>query len=179
MSQPIKYNNLQVALHWLSAVLVLVMLAAGSLMLAETPNDDPQKITALQGHMAIGGIVLLLTIFRLIWRFTSRQPAHASTGSAALDRIGILAHYLLYLLTLLVAASGIGIAAMAGLPDIVFSGQGELPASFDDLPPRIAHGILTKALALLIVLHVAAGLYHRLILKDGLFKRMSFKNPDA
>lgn len=49
-----------------------------------------------------------------------------------------------------------------------------LPASFDDLAPRAAHGFFATALALLIAAHVAAALYHQFIRKDGLLGRMWF-----
>ena len=175
MNEPKKYNNTQVTLHWISAVLVLFMLFMGTFILKETPNSDPMKLIALKGHMIFGGIILLLTILRITWRRASTQPAHTETGNPFMDKLGIVAHYALNILTLLVALSGIGIAVKAGLPDIVFNGQGVLPESFNEFLPRIAHGILVKLLATLIALHVIAGLYHQFVLKDGLFSRMSFK----
>ena len=66
-------------------------------------------------------------------------------------------------------------ANMAGLPEIVFGRSGvPLPESFDELPPRAAHGAMASLLALLILAHVAAGLYHQYGRKDGLFSRMWF-----
>ncbi len=173
-----KYNNTQVTLHWLTAALVLFMLFMGTFMLKETANSDPIKLIGLKGHMIFGGIILLLTILRIIWRRASTQPAHAETGNPFMDKLGIVAHYALNILTLLAVLSGIGIAVKAGLPDIVFNGQGVLPDSFDELPPRIAHGVIVKLLAALIALHVIAGLYHQFVLKDGLFSRISFKKDD-
>lgn len=91
-----------------------------------------------------------------------------------LDKLGIAAHYGLNILTLLVAASGIGIAMQAGLPGIVFGGEGNLPADFWDYPTRLAHGLLTKLLLALIVLHVVGALYHQFVVKDRLFARIWF-----
>ena len=175
---PSKYNTVQVCLHWVTALVIIFMLIMGHFALAPTPNDDPIKITALKGHMIIGVIILLLTIVRIVWRRKSAQPPHATTGNALLDKAGVFAHYALNILTFLVAASGIGIAIQAGLPDIVFGGQGQLPETLAIYPPRIAHTILTKLLVLLVVAHVFGGIYHQFILKDGLFKRMSFKKAE-
>lgn len=72
------------------------------------------------------------------------------------------------------AGSGLATANMAGLPEIVFGGSGALPATFDDLPPRIAHGVLGAILTLLIAGHVAAFIYHQFVRKDHLFSRMWF-----
>jgi cytochrome b561 len=175
MSNLQKYNKIQVTLHWVTALLIFFMLAMGHFVLAATPNSDPIKIIGLKGHMIIGGLVLILTVARLIWRFMSAQPPHAKTGSLLLDKLGTLAHYTLYLLTLLTAFSGIGIAIQADLPNVIWMGQGVLPDTFEIFLPRIAHGILTKLLVALIILHFFAGLYHHFILKDGLFRRMSYK----
>ena len=174
-----KYNTIQVALHWLVALMVLFMLIMGTFVLDQTPNSDPSKVAALRGHMIFGGAILLLTLIRLVWRRMSAQPGHAETGNALLDKLGIAAHYALNFLTLLVAASGIGIALQAGLPGIVFGGEGTLPPDFMAYTPRIAHGILTKLLAALIALHVAGALYHQFIIKDRLFTRIWFGKRDT
>lgn len=171
---PNKYNALQTALHWLSALLIIFMLVMGTFALSKMPNTEPAKLMALRGHMMFGGIILVLTVVRIIWRKVSVQPAHATTGNAMLDTLGVAAHVSLNLLTLLVAASGVGIAMQAGLPGIVFGGEGSLPPDFSGYSARIAHGILTKLLFALIALHVAGGLYHQFIVKDRLFSRVWF-----
>lgn len=173
-----KYNNIQVALHWLVALLVVVMLFMGSVVLAKTANTDPAKLGGLRGHMVLGVAVLVLTVLRLVWRRASPQPNHAETGNAVLDKLGVATHYVLNILVLLVAASGIGTALQAGLPAIVFGGAGSLPADFAIYTPRLAHGILTKLLMGLVALHVAGALYHQFILKDGLFRRVRFGKTD-
>ena len=85
-----------------------------------------------------------------------------------------LALVILHWLVLLMAASGIAMSVLAGLPGIVFGGVGSLPVNFDALPPRMVHGLVAKALFLAIVLHIAAALYDQLIKRDGLLSRMGF-----
>ena len=155
--------------------MVLFMLMMGTFVLAETPNNDPSKLFALRGHMVFGSIILLLTLIRLVWRRMSAQPAHAETGNVLLDKLGIAAHYALNILTLLVASSGIGIVLQAGLPGVLFGGQGILPEDFWLYPARSAHGVLTKLLVALIALHVVGALYHQFVIKDRLFSRMWFR----
>ncbi|MEO0931222.1 MAG: cytochrome b/b6 domain-containing protein [Pseudomonadota bacterium] len=43
----------------------------------------------------------------------------------------------------------------------------------------MAHGFIALLLVALIVLHIAAALYHQVVLKDGLMRRMWFgrRNP--
>ena len=163
-----------VALHWLLALLLIVALAMGTFALKTVPNGSPDKISALQGHMIAGGLILLLTLARLVVRLKTAHPAPASTGNAMLDRLAPMTHWGLYVLVLLTAGSGVAMSVLAGLPDIVFGGVGSLPVNFDALPPRAVHGIVTKLLMLAIGLHIAAAVYHQLVRRDGLLSRMGF-----
>lgn len=170
-----KYHPALVALHWIMAFMIIVLLLAGSLLLEPLANDDPQKLEGLFGHMIFGLTVMALLIVRFVTRLRSNTPPHASTGNPMLDKFGVWAHWAFYALIFIVAGSGMAMSAMAGLPDIVFFGSGDpLPPSFWDYPPRYVHGIATKLLAALIVVHIAAAIYHQRVLKDGLMKRMTF-----
>ena len=168
-----RYHPLLVAIHWLVALMIIVALVMGSNVLAALPNDHPDKMFSLRGHMSIGIIVGILMIARLITRLRSTHPPKADTGNSFLNFAGGAAHWVLYILIFLMVASGIGISMGAGLPDIVFFGSGApLPESFDDLAPRAAHGVISKLLALTILAHIAGWAYHQFKLKDGFFPKM-------
>jgi cytochrome b561 len=170
-----RYHPALVVLHWLLAIMIVMGLVMGGFVLSATPNSDPEKLFALRMHMSMGMIIFVLMIIRLVVRSKTQKPPHADIGNALLNKLGVLAHYVLYLLVFLMAASGIGISIMAGLPDIVFGGSGAaLPANFDAYPPRAAHGILALLLKITIALHILAALYHVFVRKDGLFSRMWF-----
>lgn len=170
-----RYHPLLVVLHWLLAVMIIMGLVMGGSVLSATPNSDPQKLLYLKIHMSMGMIILVLMLIRLVVRLVTARPPHADIGNGILNKLGSAAHYLFYLIVTLMAGSGIAIAGMAGLPDIIFGGSGApLPADFSEYPPRIAHGILSVILTLLIAGHVGAFLYHQFIRKDGLFSRMWF-----
>lgn len=174
LTSPKRYHPALVALHWLLAVMLIAVLAYGSLVMKDIPNASPEKIDALRAHMIAGGLILLLTLMRLVVRVKTPHPPRASTGMAWADRLAPLTHWILYLLVIVMAASGIAISVMAGLPGIVFGGAGTLPASFDAFPPRAVHGIVAKILMALIALHVLAALYHQFVRRDGLLSRMFF-----
>lgn len=170
-----RYHPLLVALHWLIALLIIIALVFGSLRLTEIPNDDPEKLVALQAHMSIGIAILLLMLIRLITRIFSERPPHASSGIDLADKLGVATHWLFYVLVISMAVSGLVTASLAGLPSIVFGGSGEpLPEDFGIYPSRIVHGMLATLIALLLLLHVLAALYHQFFLKDHLFRRMWF-----
>ena len=171
---PTRYHPALVALHWLLALLLIVALVMGTFALAPLPNSSPDKISALQGHMVAGGLILLLTLTRLVVRSKTSHPAPASTGNALLDRLAPLTHWALYGLVLVMAGSGVAMSVLAGLPAIVFDGVGSLPANFNALPPRAVHGIVAKLLMLAIAMHIAAALYHQFVRRDSLLQRMWF-----
>lgn len=171
---PVRYHPALVTLHWLLAVLILVALSMGTLVLKEIPNSSPEKLWALKGHMVAGALILLLTLLRLAVRLKTAHPAPAATGHPLLDRLAPLMHGGLYALVLVMAGSGIAMSVLAGLPETVFWGVGQLPVNFDHLVPRAVHGWAAKLLMLAVALHVAAGLYHHFIRRDGLLRRMGF-----
>jgi cytochrome b561 len=170
-----RYHPLLVTLHWLLAVLIIAALIVGFFVLATTPNSDTRKINVLLVHMAGGMLILALMVVRFIVRLCTSRPMEATTGYPLLDRIAPVVHYGFYLLVVLMVATGFATAILAGLNRIVFQGTGEpLPPTFTVYPSFVAHGYLALLLAGLIVLHVLAALYHHVVLKDGLFQRMSF-----
>ncbi|MDR2852884.1 MAG: cytochrome b/b6 domain-containing protein, partial [Burkholderiaceae bacterium] len=119
-----RYHAALVALHWLLALLLLVEIGLGSTFLTHTSNDAPEKLLALRNHMAAGNLILILTLIRLAVRLKTAHPPPAYGGHTGWergwDRLSTAAHYLLYLLTVLMAASGLALAAQAGLPQVVF-----------------------------------------------------------
>jgi len=170
-----RYHPTLVVLHWLLAFMIIMGLIMGGNVLSATPNTDPAKLFYLKMHMSAGMLILVLMVVRLVVRFMTARPPHADIGSVFLDGIGVATHYLFYGVVILMAASGLAIAKMAGLPDILFGGSGAaLPASFEEFPPRMAHGVLAVVLTVLIAAHFGAFLYHQFIRKDGLFSRMWF-----
>jgi len=169
-----RYHPALVTLHWLLALMILFGLVIGGEMLEHTPNSDPEKINMLRIHMGMGLAILALTLLRLVIRKFTQNPIEADSGNAQLNTLSHYTHYALYAFVILLAASGIGISILSGLPDIVFGGIGNLPENFDSLLPRTVHGLASKVLMATIILHVLGFLYHQFVRKDGLFSRMWF-----
>jgi cytochrome b561 len=171
---PKRYHPVLVSLHWLLAFMTLFALAMGSLKLQHIPNDLPEKLMALRGHMTAGSLILILTLIRLVVRLKTKHPAHIETNSGLLNGLAALMHYGLYLAVVLVVASGLVLAVEADLPAAVFGGSAALPADFTGFASRVAHGWIAKVLLLLIAGHILAAFYHQFIRKDGLLGRMWF-----
>ena len=168
-----RYHPLLVALHWILAVLIVAALALGALVMVKIPNTDPMKFEALRSHMIGGGLILVLMIVRLVVRVRTEHPAPPSTGMRALDRLAWVSHRVLYTAVLGMALSGLIMALQTGLPGILFGG-GTLPADFWVYPIRSVHYAISRVLMAVIALHIVGALYHTLMLRDGLMRRMFF-----
>jgi cytochrome b561 len=165
---PDRYHPLLVSLHWLVVILVFAAFTLGKFMSGQ-PNDD--------ANMALGIVTLIVIVVRFIARLRLPKPPRATTGSALLDKIGVLVHYGLYVFILLMSISGISLSMQAGLTSIVFGGSGaSLPSDFYAFNARILHGIIAPTLLILVLLHVGAAFYHQLALKDNLLARMWYGN---
>lgn len=175
-----RYHPLLVALHWIVAIMILMALLYGGPELAKLKSTDPLKPTAMGGHMVWGLVIGSLLIIRLITRLTTQKPPSADARNDLLNKGAKWAHWGLYLITFLVIASGLTTALMAGLFGITLGGNGlPLPEDLTIYSARVAHGIITKLLLGLIVLHLLAWVYHQFILKDGLISRMWFGRRKA
>jgi cytochrome b561 len=172
MTQVSRYHPALVVLHWGLALLITAALALGALGLAKIPNTSPMKLEALRSHMTGGIIILALMLARLAVRMRSAHPPPARAGHRLLDRLAWASHRLFYVTVIAMAGSGIIMALQTGLFDTVFAGRGQIPADFWIFPIRSVHYVLSRLLMALILLHVAAALYHAVILRDGLLKRI-------
>lgn len=174
MTMVSRYHPALVVLHWLMALLLIAALALGALVMVKIPNTDPMKFEALRSHMSGGMAILVLMLIRLTIRVRSAHPAPASAGHPILDRLAWASHRLFYVTVIAMASSGIIMALQTGLFDAVFLGQGKLPADFWVFPIRGVHYALSRLLMALIAVHVVAALYHAVVLRDGLLRRMFF-----
>jgi cytochrome b561 len=71
-----RYNAVAIALHWLIALAIIVMLIAG-LWMTKAIDDPKSRVAAFQVfqlHKSTGLTILALSLFRLIWRLTHKIP---------------------------------------------------------------------------------------------------------
>lgn len=169
-----RYHPALVALHWFLAILIIADLAAGSLILSHIPNEVPRKIAGLRSHMLGGAAILTLMLLRVAIRSTSATPPAAPTGSALLDRVAWLSHRLIYFVIFAMIGSGLIMALQTNLFEIVFLGRGKVPQTFWVYPFRGVHYGLSRLLMALIALHISGALFHVVIRRDGLLRRMWF-----
>jgi cytochrome b561 len=169
-----RYSNVAIALHWLIAVGVLVMIGLGWTM-TDIPKGTPERAYFFNLHKSIGVTVGVLALIRLWWRATHRPPALPGSMASWEVTAAKVNHALLY--ACIIAMPVIGFLASNftkfgvkyfGLQIGPFFPENQ--ALRDGL--QQVHGLLSYLLVVLVVVHVLAAFKHLLVDKDGVFQRM-------
>ncbi|QNN47539.1 cytochrome b [Thermomonas brevis] len=168
------WSALSKALHWLIAALILAMAWIG-LTMGDMPNG-PDKIATYALHKSIGLSIFALAALRLGWRLYAGAPAPVTGTPRWQERIASATHVALYVLLLALPLTGWLLNSAAGFP-LQWFGLFNLPsiAARDEALHTLAvqtHEALFWALAVLVVMHAAAALYHHLFLGDATLARM-------
>ncbi|MCX8566429.1 MAG: cytochrome b561 [Glomeribacter sp. 1016415] len=170
-----KYTSPAIALHWLTALLIICTFGLGWVM-TDLPAGTPNKMQYYAWHKWLGVTVFMFAVLRVLWRATHRPPALPSQLPVWQRGAAHLVHFLLYLVMFAVPLSGYLLSSSAGAP-VVYLGLVQLPALIDPAPAlkpifRTAHIYLNYALATLVLLHFLAALKHRFIDRNGVLARM-------
>lgn len=162
-----RYGTVAIAIHWASALAVVLAFAAG-LVLA---SSEPVPATLLVAHIVLGLTVFALTLLRIVWWWVADKHPSPPANQPQWQRMTAnIVHGLLYVLLILMATSGIATIISSGAIGALTSGT-PLP-DFSELIPRVAHGIMSRLLLALFVLHVGAALFHQFVKRDRLLARM-------
>ena len=178
---PPRYDTAARHLHWLTALLIVGMLALGLIMTADDILAGPARTLALHVHQSVGMIILGLGLVRLAWRLTHRSPPQS--GLAGWERkVAAATHIALY--GLLTALPFVGWMIISTLPrNALFFGLFAIPdlPLLHDLPNRKdvrelledIHAALAWSVASLALLHAAAALRHHFVKRDDVLLRMT------
>ena len=165
-----RYGSVAIAIHWISAAAILVQIGLG--FAAASAAEAGAKAALLRGHVVLGIFVVALTLVRLAWWLIDRRPAALAglpSWQALSERV---VRGLLYLLILLLGASGLAVLILSGAGDLLFAGAGGALPDFTRFPPMAAHIAAAASLLALAALHILAALYHHFWRRDGLLGRM-------
>jgi cytochrome b561 len=168
-----------IALHWLGAALIIVLLVHGWWMTHLAPRPD--RLANYGLHAALGYDFLALLIVRLLWRWINPVP---SLPGAAWERYAAMAgHVALYVLMFACALTGWALAGTfrnpltrdllgLALPTIYQSQDRAMHGLFED-----SHKILAYLLAALVVIHMLGAMRHHLIKHNDVLRRMLLAKP--
>lgn len=140
-----------VALHWLSAALLVGLVGAGFL-LSELPRDSGTRLLLARAHTLGGLTLVVLTTLRLITRLRGLSPSPLPLPD--LHRLGVrLVHGLLYAVLFGIGASGVATALTTSWPSYI-RGEASLAPVLAEVASRQAHELGVFALGALVLLHV-------------------------
>ena len=164
--------------HWWTVLFVTAQIPLGLYMTyrGNTLNIwDGLTNNLYSTHKLLGIVIFLVVLSRLIYRLTHGAPPDEPTITWWQKGASHLNHWALYLLLLLVPIGGyIGISlypaldlfGLISLPGIVAPNQGAASAVF------YYHWLGAVLIVLMVGVHVGAALFHYVIRKDGVLRRM-------
>ncbi len=165
------YDGVAKTLHWIVALLMLVMLTFGW-TLGDLPLDE--KVQTLVIHSSLGLSVFLLMGVRLYWRYTHTPPSLPDHMPGWQVTASKMSHRALYFFTMLQPLLGLAQSAYAdfavrpfGAFTVTLGANENLHEIFHEL-----HEINAMVLIGLVLLHLGAALYHHFVQKDTVLRRM-------
>lgn len=169
-----RYGAVTQAFHWATAILVLVTFIYGPGG-SEERVYSPARDFDRQLHETLGSCVLALVVLRILWRMVDTRPDPAQV-SRWMDLAAKAVQGALYLLLFALPFTAIVGAWLEGHPVTLLAGV-EISSPIGiahDAGATIAtiHTWLGDAILWLAGLHALAGLYHHLVLKDGVLASM-------
>jgi len=169
-SAPNRYSRVAILLHW-----VLAAALAGQIALGFSMSRDASGFALYQLHKSIGITILVLSLVRLLWRFTHARPAAIEGGVT-----GFLAkavHWGFYTFMILGPLTGWALVSTApvNVPTLIFGviPLPHLPLGGDSEIWEGAHELLAFVGMALFVLHVLGALRHHFLIRDDLLARMA------
>ena len=160
-----------IALHWLTAALVVALWTIGKTI--DLAPRGALRVDYRSLHMAFGVTLGVVLIVRLAWRVTQGGML-PPLDHGLLRVIARATHWLLYALMLVTV--GLGVANVWVQGDSIFNlvQVPQLVPGDRALVHRIGdrHALAANAVLILAGLHSAAALFHHVVLRDATLRRM-------
>ena len=180
--KPASYSRTAMALHWLIAAALAFQFGLGEAF--EHLPRGKQLFDTAQFHKSIGITILILTLIRVVVRFTKPRPAPMGDQGWA-ERLASITHMGLYAFMLLAPMSGWIMTTASKFaiptylfnvipwPDFPFVGGMEATSKHNlHEVAKTAHEVIGRLGIALFVLHVIGALRHQFLLKEALVERM-------
>lgn len=186
-----RYDSVAMTLHWVIALLIVLDFALALSFSQFNPGDTLYLASAYDLHMSTGASILALSVVRVAWRLTHRQPPLPQMGRV-LRGLARSSHILLYVFMVAAPLSGWLVLSLRHqatsvfglfrwrwptLPAIATMPHADRTFWHDYALPL--HTRLSYLGMCLLVLHVAAALYHQFWRHDEVLRRMLPGAPAA
>ena len=172
LDQP--YDPVSRTFHWLVVALVAAQATIALVLPAVLPASAEDAVAAW--HFAVGSTILLVMLLRLAWRLMHPMPPAPADLPPALRGLARGTHWAFYVVLIVLpllgwtAANAYGatprLLGLVPLPRLVAPDKAFAEAV------GAAHKTVVLLLLALIALHVSGALYHALVKRDGVIRRM-------
>ncbi|MBA6294317.1 cytochrome b [Colwellia sp. MB3u-70] len=171
-----EYGLLSKLLHWLSALTVFSLFALGYWMVELNYSSKWYQL-APHWHESLGILLLMVTIFRLLWRRIAGSPGAITSHSAFEKKASALMIFILYITLFTVLISGYLITSANDKAIAVFDWFKVIPwvlgiKNQEDIA-GVVHYYLAYGIIIFALLHALAALKHHFIDQDVTLKRMT------
>jgi cytochrome b561 len=166
----IRYSNVVVAIHWLSALMILAQIAIG-LKFSDMPKG-PARSDALMWHKTVGVVILLLAVTRLAVRLIDSPPPYPEDFPKWERFVAVWSHRLLYFLMIALPVTGLALVSKRAVDGMTNLAGG---MRFPVIPiPELGtpHEFLAWSLIVLLVIHVLAALKNQFLTGGQVAGRM-------
>lgn len=167
---PERYDRPTIVLHWLTAVLVILQWLIGRTT-GLLPRG-PVRVDIWSVHVLLGVCIALVLIARVVWRVW-RGKRLPGVGTPVERAAASVVHIALYLVLGVVVVLGFANTFVHGFPlfnVLTLPGKQDMATI---LQVNGWHGLAANVLAVLILLHTLAALFHHYVRRDDVMRRMS------
>ncbi len=171
-----RYSPMIIFLHWLIALMVIIMLCIG-FFLDDVP--DALKPTVYMMHKSVGLTVLILMLTRIVWVHATGKPPLPDSMAFWEIALARFVQFGFYILLILMPLSGWIMSVAAGrVPSYFGFFEAPIPGVHPDqsLADFMAnsHKIIAWVLVVFIILHTLGALKHHFIDKNRVMRTMWF-----
>ncbi len=168
-ARAIRYGRLAIAIHWLSAALILIQVWLG-FTFHDLPKGTAERAEFFLWHKTLGVTILLLGLTRLAVRLIDAPPPYPADFPKWERRVAVWNHRAFYFLIIALPLTGLAAVSKGGAwTDLMFG------MIFPTLPmPALgeAHEVLVFATIGLLVIHVLAALKNQFLNRGPVADRM-------
>lgn len=174
-----KLSTPTISLHWIVAVMLLMLLATGIYM------EQTAAYALYPWHKSFGVVIMLFVALRILWRWQSGWPPPVREYPRREKILSGIVHYLLIIGTVMMPVSGFMMSALGGHGVALFGlelvAHNPDPVNPQEVIPfnapiaglaHTVHGLAGYVIVAGVLLHVAGALKHHFLDQDGTLRRM-------
>jgi cytochrome b561 len=170
-----RYTLTAQALHWITAALMFIVLPVAWVMM-NMPETAARRSLLFTLHKSIGLTIVMIVALRLAWRAKHPAPPLGARLNGWEKGTAIVSHWMLYVVLVGMPVSGYLLDATGGYP-ISYFGLFSVPVlskspAFASAATWVHVAIGQWIVYSLILLHMAATVWHVSLRRDGVLDRM-------